>query len=263
MAKIDNEMYFQDDLGWWDEDEDNHAAFLRHVVNPVRFGYFHRVVREHFPEGIGIKSLLDVGCGGGFLSEEFAKIGFEVTGMDPSPALLMAAREHAALNSLHIDYIEGYGESMPLEDNQFDCAACCDVLEHVDDLDKVIAEISRVLKPGGLFFYDTVNRTLRSYLSVILVAQDWKFTAWEKPRTHAWEKFVRPAELFEAMTRYGLAGREIKGISPSGSLISNFLRIRQRARGKITRYRMGAGLGLRESDDTSVQYLGFASKTPA
>lgn len=258
--KIDNEMYFREDQQWWDDGDDNPYIFLRRVINPVRFAYFNRIIHENPLEGGGPKILLDVGCGGGFLSEEFAKIGCEVMGMDPSPVLLKAAREHATENSLSINYIEGYGEKIPLDGNCFDYVACCDVLEHVDDLDRVISEISRVLKPEGVFFYDTINRTLASYLLVIKIAQDWKFTAWEQPRTHVWNKFIKPAELIDAMKKHGLLNQEIKGISPGNNLVHNFLKVRKRAQGRISRYEMGVGLKLQESGDISISYMGFAQK---
>ena len=258
--KINNEMYFQENLRWWDDSDDSPTAFLRHVVNPVRFAYFKRTLQEDsFGAGSG-HTLLDVGCGGGFLSEEFAKNGARVTGIDPSPHLLSTAKEHAAMNSLSINYIEGYGERIPLDDDSFDYVACCDVLEHVDDLDKVIGEISRVLKPEGLFLYDTINRTFKSYLMAIKVAQDWKFTAWEQPRTHVWNMFVKPAELIGVMKKYGLISREIKGISPGNNLVSSFLATIRRAQGKISRQEMGLELNLQVSNDTSVQYLGLARK---
>jgi 2-polyprenyl-6-hydroxyphenyl methylase/3-demethylubiquinone-9 3-methyltransferase len=257
--KINNEMYFQEDLQWWDEGDDSPYAFLRHIINPLRFAYFNRIMNENPSEEGSSKTLLDVGCGGGFLSEEFAKTGCDVTGMDPSPVQVKAGREHATENSLSINYIEGYGEKISLDDDCCDYVACCDVLEHVDDVDKVISEISRVLKPGGVFFYDTINRTLASYLLVIKIAEGWKFTAWQ-PKTHVWNKFIRPAELINAMKKHGLLNQEIKGISPGNNLVQNFLKVRRRAQGKISCREMGAGLKLHESGDTSVSYMGFAQK---
>jgi 2-polyprenyl-6-hydroxyphenyl methylase/3-demethylubiquinone-9 3-methyltransferase len=206
--------------------------------------------------------LLDVGCGGGFLSEEFAKAGFNVTGMDPSPHLLDAARTHAAQCGLNVNYVEGYGEHLPFPTCAFDHVACCDVLEHVDDLGTVIGEIARVLKPGGTFLFDTVNRTLVSWLFMIKVAQDWRFTAWEAPRTHIWSKFVKPKELSVLMSAHGLlAGRELRGIAPEKSGLANFLlNARRRAKGKISRREMASRFGLRECSDLSASYMGFGVK---
>lgn len=258
--KIDNEMYFRDDWQWWGDDPNNTNVLLRYFINPVRFGYFTRVIRERFHSSGAGKKILDLGCGGGFLAEEFAKAGFEVTGMDPSPKLLDGARAHALQGHLNINYIEGYGEKLPFENSSFDYVACCDVLEHVADLDGVIKQISRVLKPGGAFFYDTINRSFMSYFLIIKVAQEWKFTAWEAPRTHDWKMFVKPAELSEIMARHGLVQQELKGITPGQGLIAGFFNVRKRAKGKITRYEMGKQMDLRESDDPGVTYMGYGVK---
>jgi 2-polyprenyl-6-hydroxyphenyl methylase/3-demethylubiquinone-9 3-methyltransferase len=258
--EINNEMYFQEDISWWDEGDDQETVFLRHFVNPIRFGFFHRIIGKMpraMEEG---KKILDVGCGGGFLAEEFAKIGFEVTGMDPAPPTLKAASRHAEQNHLQIRYIQGYGEEIPLETGSFDYVACCDVLEHVDDVEKVIREISRVLKPAGLFFYDTINRNLLSYLAVIKIAQDWRFTAWEMPRTHVWPKFIKPSELIALMEKYGLVNQEIKGISSGKNIFSILLAARQRAQGKISRYEMGVRMKLQESNQVKLSYMGYAFK---
>ena len=259
--KIDNEMYFRKDWVWWDESADNTNTLLRHFVNPIRFAYFQRVLSCN-PNTKHGRDLLDVGCGGGFLSEEFAKAGFKVTGMDPSPHLLDAARTHAAQGGLNVKYVEGYGEHLPFPSCAFDHVACCDVLEHVDDLGTVIGEIARVLKPGGTFLFDTINRTLVSWLFMIKVAQDWRFTAWEAPRTHIWSKFVKPKELSALMSEHGLlAGRELRGVAPEKKGLANFLLdARRRAKGKISRYEMATRFGLRECSDLSASYMGFGVK---
>ncbi|MBP7585536.1 MAG: 3-demethylubiquinone-9 3-O-methyltransferase [Spirochaetes bacterium] len=257
---IDNERYFSPDLDWWGDDENNSHAILRHVVNPLRFAYFKRKLESLHPGGFRGKSLLDVGCGGGYLAEEFAKIGLAVSGIDPSPALIDAAGKHAAAQGLAIAYATGYGERLPFDDASFDHVSCCDVLEHVDDVGPVVGDIARVLKPGGVFFFDTVNRTLPSLLFVIKVAQDWKFTAWEAPRIHSWERFVKPAELVRHMERHGMKRAEMRGISPSWNFPAHYLNARKRVKGAISRKEMGLRLKLHESGNTVVSYLGYAVK---
>ena len=91
---------------------------------------------------------LDIGCGGGFLAEEFAHLELRVVGVDPSGVSIETARRHAAANGLDLDYRVGFGERLPVADDEFDLAYCCDVLEHVSDLDAVISETARGLKPG-------------------------------------------------------------------------------------------------------------------
>ena len=257
--EINNDIYFREDYPWWDEGRDHANVLLRYFVNPIRFNYFRRIIESLPPAKKSLK-ILDVGCGGGFLAEEFAKIGFEVTGMDPVPPSLKDASRHAGQNHLKIRYIQGYGEEIPLETGSFDYVACCDVLEHVADVEKVIKEISRVMKPGGLFFYDTINRNLFSYLAVIKIAQDWKFTAWEMPRAHVWEKFIKPSELTALMEKYGLVHQEIRGISSGANILSLLLAAIKRAQGKISRLEMGLRMKLQESDKIKLSYMGYAVK---
>jgi 2-polyprenyl-6-hydroxyphenyl methylase/3-demethylubiquinone-9 3-methyltransferase len=105
---------------------------------------------------------LDIGCGGGFLAEDFARLGCRVVGVDPSEISIETARRHAAGAGLDVTYLVGAGEQLPVADSSFDIAYCCDVLEHVSDFDTVIAETARALKPRGVYFFDTVNRTVVS-----------------------------------------------------------------------------------------------------
>src|SRR3954469_1125281 len=142
---VDNQLYDTMADSWWDE-----GGFL-HVLrglNPARFGYMRRVLVEELgidPRG---RKTLDVGCGGGILAEELARLGCEVTGVDPSEQSLEAARAHARQEGLAIDSRRATGEALPFPDATFELAYCCDVLEHVTDLRRVVAEIARVLRPG-------------------------------------------------------------------------------------------------------------------
>jgi 2-polyprenyl-6-hydroxyphenyl methylase / 3-demethylubiquinone-9 3-methyltransferase len=259
---IDNDMYFRSDLVWWDDSDDSLGTLLRHFINPLRFAYFQRVLAARSDPRDG-RVLLDVGCGGGFLTEEFAKHGYQVTGLDPSPHLVETGRAHAQLAGLDIRYLAGYGEKLPFPAASFDLVTCCDVLEHVDELGPVVAEIARVLKPGGRFLFDTINRTWVSWLFVIKVAQDWRATAWEAPRTHVWSKFVKPDELGTVMAKHGLQTRELRGIAPACNPLAAIRHARRRAKGLISRRELGAELRLGESSDLEASYMGFAVKTEA
>ena len=156
--------------------------------------------------------VLDVGCGGGLLAE-FAALGARVTGVDPSVDSLAAARTHARQSGFAIHYQPGVGEQLPLPDASFDAVYCCDVLEHVDDLGRTVREIARVLRPGGVFLYDTINRTRRSRLLVIKLSQDWAATRWAEPNTHDWRCFIRPAELERKPAAAGLDVRDRVGLA--------------------------------------------------
>ncbi len=144
---VDNEIYNRLSSTWWDEQ--GFLNLLRTAVNPGRFGYFREVLLKQVGVDPVGKQALDVGCGGGLLAEEFARLGCQVTGLDPSELSLATARAHARQSGLDIAYRLGVGEALPFADETFDLAYCCDVLEHVNDLAQVLAEISRVLRKGG------------------------------------------------------------------------------------------------------------------
>jgi 2-polyprenyl-6-hydroxyphenyl methylase / 3-demethylubiquinone-9 3-methyltransferase len=253
---INNQLYETYGDGWWAEDAGFDFSSLRYCVNPVRYGYFKRTLRHRHPSG---KTVLDVGCGGGFLAEEFARDGFKVTGIDPASRSVEAARKHAAENNLAIDYRVGRGEAIPFPDSSFDVIACCDVLEHVDDLNQVIHEVARTMKPGGLFLYDTVNRTWLSKLVLIKIWQDWALTRCLPPNAHVWEKFIRPTELIAVMNDCNLANQEMKGISARRknpfAVLWNLRAIRT---GRIGGEKVAAAFELCESEDLSISYMGYA-----
>ena len=157
---------------------------------------------------------MDVGCGGGFLTESFARDGYDVAGIDPSANSIAAAREHAAVSRLAIDYRVASGECLPFTDSSFDIVSCCDVLEHVHDPNQVIREISRTLKTGGVFLYDTVNRTFRSWILVIKLWQDWHIAGFSAPNVHVWRKFIKPGELAAMMRQAQLSPSRPEGYRP-------------------------------------------------
>jgi 2-polyprenyl-6-hydroxyphenyl methylase/3-demethylubiquinone-9 3-methyltransferase len=208
---VDNTIYERIEDIWWADDEP--LTVIRTALNPARLAYFRRVF-----DRLGIppaeRSVLDVGCGGGLLSEELAGMGAHVIGVDPAEGSILTARRHAEEHGLDIDYRCGAGESLPLEDESVDIVCCVDVLEHVHDLDAVLRETVRVLKPGGLYLFDTVNRTRLSRLVMIKLCQDWTRTGWMPPQLHDWAAFITPDELRRAATDAGLTVHEITGMAP-------------------------------------------------
>jgi 2-polyprenyl-6-hydroxyphenyl methylase/3-demethylubiquinone-9 3-methyltransferase len=146
-----------------------------------------------------------------------------------------------------------------LADASYDAVYCCDVLEHVDSLAGTIAEIARVLRPGGLFLYDTTNRTARSRLLMIKLAQDWSPTRWAEPDLHDWDMFIRPRELERIVAEQGLEIGDRTGIAPRSPLAA-LKAMRDRARGLIDYAEMGRRIDLRESRDQSGLYAGCAIK---
>jgi 2-polyprenyl-6-hydroxyphenyl methylase / 3-demethylubiquinone-9 3-methyltransferase len=260
LPQVNNDLYRRMGHSWWD---DNIGEFstIRFFVNPVRFSFFLRALeKERIPDHV-TRTVLDVGCGGGILAEEFARAGFQVTGVDPAPESIKTARQHAAASGLDIAYETGSGERLPFAEASFDHVACCDVLEHVDDVARVIGEVARVLRPGGLFLYETINRTFMSKFVVIKVMQEWPSTAFAEPNLHIWDRFIKPPELRRLLERHGLDQRELRGISSQRNPIANLLDFRRRVKGTISFKELGRRLALHESGDLSVSYMGYAAKT--
>jgi 2-polyprenyl-6-hydroxyphenyl methylase/3-demethylubiquinone-9 3-methyltransferase len=255
---VDNEIYSSQSGGWWDENHFLHL--LKTGMNPARFGYFRDILVSKLaldPHGL---SLLDVGCGGGILSEEFARLGCHVTGIDPSASSLETARRHAAQQGLEIEYRQSTGENLPFADACFDIVVCCDVLEHVQDLRAVLGHVARVLKPGGLMFYDTINRTEKSRVENILVAQDFPLTSFFPPNTHAWEMFIKPEELQDLLEQVGLQHRAMSGLrSKLPDLQVAWLLVRRKL-GLLNYAELGRRLKFTTGGDLHASYLGWAVK---
>jgi 2-polyprenyl-6-hydroxyphenyl methylase/3-demethylubiquinone-9 3-methyltransferase len=254
---VDNLLYDRLATSWWDERGFLHALA---ALNPARFGYMRRVLTEELHLTQTALQVLDVGCGGGLLAEEFARLGCTVTGVDPSQKSLTAARAHAASQGLAIEYRSGSGEALPFGAASFDVVYCCDVLEHVNDLGQVIAETARVLKPGGVYLYDTINRTPQSRLIVIKLLQEWRWTALMPPRLHDWDMFIRPAELRRLLEQHGLLPGGMTGLKPRTNPLRLVRALRRRKRGLLSYAEAVEQMDLGESSDTSVSYIGYARK---
>lgn len=191
---------------WWSDD----IRWVRTLKNlvPGRLAWFDRQIDW---QGLDV---LDLGCAGGFMAEALAARGAQVTGIDPAEGAIAAARAHARAGGLRIGYDVGVGEALPYGDASFDAVVCVDVLEHVADLTKVLAEVARSLRPGGLFLFDTINRNPLARLATITVAEDLLRLL---PRgTHDPAIFIKPAELRAAMQGAGLVPGAITGLGPRG-----------------------------------------------
>lgn len=203
-----NDLTIYDDAAanWW-SDEIRWVRVLKNMV-PGRLKWFDRHMAW---EG---KRVLDLGCAGGFMAEALARRGAQVTGLDPAKQAIEAARTHAAAEGLDIHYDIGTGEEMGYGDGSFDAVVCVDVLEHVRDLDAVLAHVCRVLVPGGRFLFDTINRNPLSRLAAITVAEDLLRVL---PKgTHDPEMFITPDELSAALKKANLTPRAWSGLGPVG-----------------------------------------------
>jgi len=252
--------WIYDDLShtWWDENGILHL--LKTMVNPWRVPFFAEALSKRFGGELRSRILLDIGCGGGLLSEEFRKMDCEVHGIDLSANSIRVAQEHAKANGLNINYQVGSGTQLAFAECSLDIVACCDVLEHITDWETVIAETSRILKPEGIFLFDTINRTPRSFIVLILGAQVNPTTQIFPNDTHSWRMFIRPVELERSLGKHGMFLRDVRGGEIQGSLFSNAREIQSLKRGEITVGELGTRLCLKESENLAANYMGVAQK---
>jgi 2-polyprenyl-6-hydroxyphenyl methylase / 3-demethylubiquinone-9 3-methyltransferase len=214
---------------WWDP---KGSSAMLHKLNPVRLSFMRKAIDAHFAgDGkarypLAGKTALDVGCGAGLLCEPLARMGAEVTGVDAAPENIEAAKAHAALSGLQIDYRDGEIAEQGL--HQFDVVCSMEVIEHVTDPAAFIAELARHLKPDGLMLLSTPNRTPASRLFLVEAAE----RLGQVPRgTHDWDQFLTPDELTALLEEAGLAVIEMQGIafSPlkglhlSGNMALNYI----------------------------------------
>jgi len=187
-----------------------------HKFNPVRLGYIRDQVAACFdrdPKKLDcLKGLrmLDIGCGGGILSEPLARLGAEMVGADPSEDNINAAQTHAETAGLAVDYRAITAEELAADGERFDVVLAMEVVEHVIDVRAFVASCATMVKPGGLMIAATLNRTLKSFALAIVGAE--YVLRWVPRGTHQWDKFVTPVELENAMERAGLQVTGERGV---------------------------------------------------
>ncbi|HCH70024.1 MAG TPA: bifunctional 3-demethylubiquinol 3-O-methyltransferase/2-polyprenyl-6-hydroxyphenol methylase [Colwellia sp.] len=175
---------------WWDLTGDFKPL---HQVNPLRVQFICQHIAEQKQE-LFSKSVIDVGCGGGILTESLAKLGATVTGIDMGTEPLNVAKLHALESSLIINYEKITAEEKAQQCNEkFDMVTCMEMLEHVPDPASVINACAKLVKPGGLVFFSTLNKTIKSYLLAILAAE--KILKLVPDGTHDHDKFIKPSQL--------------------------------------------------------------------
>jgi 2-polyprenyl-6-hydroxyphenyl methylase/3-demethylubiquinone-9 3-methyltransferase len=198
---------------WWDQ---KGPMAVLHKFNPVRLSFIRDLACERFSRdpkmlrALDGLSLVDIGCGGGVLSEPLARLGASVTGLDPAPTNIAVARAHAEKSGLTIDYREEAIETVVADGGRFDIVLAMEVVEHVADVEAFVAACCQAVKPGGLLVMATLNRTLKSYALAIVGAE--YVLRWLPRGTHDWNKFVTPDEIRDAIAANGLALGQETGV---------------------------------------------------
>ena len=190
---------------WWDKNSEFKPL---HEINPLRLNY----IKQHYGNSLKGKKILDVGCGGGILSESMAAEGAKVTGIDMAEAGLEVAKLHLLESGLDVDY-----QRIPVEElaeqhaGEFDIVTCLEMLEHVPDPGSIIKACAKLVKPGGEVFFSTINRNTKSYLFAIVGAE---YILKLLPQgTHDWDKFIQPSEMDEAARAASLSLKNMIGMT--------------------------------------------------
>jgi 2-polyprenyl-6-hydroxyphenyl methylase/3-demethylubiquinone-9 3-methyltransferase len=198
---------------WWDT-----AGKLRplHAQGPARLSFIRDALVRHLdlkPGGLkplsGL-SILDVGCGGGLVSEPLARLGANVTGIDPTHDSIAVARRHAETQGLAIDYRSAAVEDLEAKGERFDAVVCMEVIEHVPDQAKFVRSLGQLVRPGGAIVMSTLNRTMKSYALAIVAAE--YILGWIPRGTHDWNRFVTTDELTRYLEAAGFTAPTFSGI---------------------------------------------------
>ncbi len=197
---------------WWDPEGKFKPL---HMMNPVRLDYITRQIAAEFGRDLkaprpfeGLR-LLDIGCGGGLLSEPMARLGAKVVGADAAERNIPVARVHAEAQDLPIDYRHTTAEALVAGGESFDVVLAMEIVEHVADPAAFIATCHALMRPGGLMIASTINRNAKSFLAAI-VGAEWVMR-WLPKGTHDWAKFITPEELTGMIARAGLDPVDRKG----------------------------------------------------
>lgn len=197
---------------WWDP---NGKFKPLHMLNPCRLDYITAQIAAEFgrdlkaPAPFAGLRLLDIGCGGGLLSEPMARLGAEVVGADAAPRNIPVAQLHAEKSGLEIDYRHVTAEALAEAGERFDVVLNMEVVEHVADPLSYLTACQTLLKPGGLMVCSTLNRNAKSYAMAIVGAE--QVMRWLPRGTHDWKKFITPDELFDLLEKSGLTPVDRKG----------------------------------------------------
>lgn len=199
---------------WWDR---NGKFKPLHKLNPVRISFIREQFIIHFArdltshEPLDSLHIADIGCGGGLIAEPLTRLGAKVTGIDPSPESIAAAKQHAKSGGLDIEYINGTAEEVAATGRQFDGVLALEVIEHASDPEAFMDVCKTLMKPGGLLVLSTLNRTAKSFAFGIFAAE--YLLHWLPRGTHDWSRFLTPDELNEMLSERGLTALNHRGVT--------------------------------------------------
>ncbi len=197
--------FAKDSSKWWDKDGPFKPL---HQLNPLRIEYIENQIQSHYPDkNIRNLNILDIGCGGGLVSESLARIGAKVTAIDADKNAIKVAKSHAQKSNLEINYIHGCASDL---DKKYDVVIALEIIEHVSDIHAFIKICSERLNHGGLLIISTLNRTAKSYALGIIAAE--YILRWVPRGTHTWSKFVKPSEIARYASEYNIYPNNITGL---------------------------------------------------
>lgn len=249
-TKIDNDQYDLPSISkqWWDP-----SGLLGglHAMNPVRVQYFHRQIEAHFGKEKDI-SMVDLGCGGGILTEAMASLGYTITGIDISENSIEVAKQHLPSKyASQVTYLQGDIYAIPLANQSVSVVIISDVLEHLHHLDECMREINRILRPNGIILFDTINRNYYSYVATIVIAQN-PFLPILPPKSHDYRLYITPEEIVQLGRQHHLEAD-----------ISAFRGITMELHLSVLLREFGIwpnGASFTESKDLQLNYMGILGK---
>ncbi len=194
---------------WWNPQ----GAFKPlHDLAPIRMEFITRHIKENFTskENSNI-NILDIGCGGGLVSENLACLKYNITGIDASEININIAKNHALDNNIEINYFASTAEELSLKPQKYDVVLALEIVEHVVNLDLFLSACANLVSANGIIIFSTINKTIKSYLSAIVAAE--YILRWLPRGTHDFQKFLKPSEIILPLENLGFTAKKLQGLS--------------------------------------------------
>ncbi|WP_341750704.1 bifunctional 2-polyprenyl-6-hydroxyphenol methylase/3-demethylubiquinol 3-O-methyltransferase UbiG [Candidatus Tisiphia endosymbiont of Sialis lutaria] len=219
INQIELEKFSKISNQWWQEDGE---FKILHKINPIRIGYIVDKIKEHFNVQDDLLpcsnlEILDVGCGGGLITSPLCKLNGIVTGIDALQSNIDIAVQHASEQNLNIQYLKSTVEELVYSDDlnkkqyKYDVVLCLEVIEHIDNPGDFIKNLASLVKPNGMIIISTINRTVKSYMLAILMAE--YLLNWVPKNTHDHSKFLKPSEIYSMFNDNNIGLKELKGLT--------------------------------------------------